>query len=79
MAKKSESDPAELTSTLKLLALTAVRRLPQKEQIRLMRLAGFDRHRIAEFVGTTALTVSVTLSNLKKSTKNKKKLGRRKQ
>ncbi len=59
----------EITTTLNLLALTAIRGLPQKEQIKLMWRAGFDRHRIAELVGTTPLTASVTISNLKKSSK----------
>ena len=71
MKEKNE----ELSCTLRLLALTATRGLPQTEQIRLMNMAGFDRHRIAEFVGTTPLTVSVTVTNLKK--RAKKRPGRR--
>ena len=67
----------ELNCTLRLLALTAIRGVPQSEQIRLMNLAGFDRHNIAEFVGTTPLTVSVTVSNLKKAQSKKKKRGRK--
>lgn len=66
----------ELSCTLRLLALTALRGLPNKEKITLMGLAGFDRHHIAELVGTTPLTVSVTLSNLRR--KSRKQLGRAK-
>ena len=72
-----EEHNAELNRTLRLLTLTAIRGLPQTEKIKLMNLAGFDRHEIAEFVGTTPLTVSVTISNLKKAQSKKKKRGRK--
>lgn len=74
MARKPKD---ELTCTLSLLALATIQGMHQKEQVKLMHRAGFDRHRIAELVGTTPLTVSVTITNLKKSDKKGKKRGKK--
>lgn len=62
----------EIRCTLNLLALKAVQGMPQREQIKLMTRAGFDRNRIAELLDTTPHTVTVTQGNLKKSAKKRR-------
>jgi CRP-like cAMP-binding protein len=56
----------ELRITRRLLALSLIDGKKQREQIRLLAAAGMDRHEIAELLGTTAGTVSVEISNLRK-------------
>ena len=62
----------QLAQLVKLTAqfLTADRK--QREQIMLLSRAGLDRHEIAEILGTTPGTVSVELSVLKKTKKQRK-------
>jgi CRP-like cAMP-binding protein len=50
----------------RLLALSIIDGKPQREKIQLLCVAGLDRHEIAELVGTTPLTVSVEISNMRK-------------
>jgi len=57
---------SELKVTRRLLALSLIDGKKQREQIALLATAGMDRHEIAELVGTTAGTVSVEISNLRK-------------
>jgi CRP-like cAMP-binding protein len=57
---------SELRIIRRLLALSLIDGKKQREQIKLLASAGMDRHEIAELVGTTAGTVSVEMSNLKK-------------
>ncbi len=66
----------ELRIVRRLLALSLVEGKKQREQIALLATAGMDRHEIAELVGTTAGTVSVEISNLKKR-KSEESRGRR--
>lgn len=56
----------ELKIVRRLLALSLIDGKKNREQIALLAAAGMDRHEIAELVGTTAGTVSVEISNLKK-------------
>jgi CRP-like cAMP-binding protein len=56
----------ELRTLRRLLALSLIDGKKQREQIRLLAAAGLDRHEIAELLGTTAGTVSVEISNLRK-------------
>jgi CRP-like cAMP-binding protein len=58
---------SELRIVRRLLALSLIDGKKQREQIELLAAAGMDRHEIAELVGTTAGTVSVEISNLRKS------------
>ena len=58
---------SELKVVRRLLALSLIDGKKQREQIELLAAAGMDRHEIAELVGTTANTVSVEISNLRKS------------
>lgn len=67
---------SELRVVRRLLALSLIDGKKQREQIALLAAAGMDRHEIAELVGTTAGTVSVEISNLKKR-KSKESRGRR--
>lgn len=57
---------SELRIIRRLFALSLIDGKKQREQIKLLASAGMDRHEIAELVGTTAGTVSVEMSNLKK-------------
>lgn len=56
----------ELRTLRRLLALSLIDGKKQREQIGLLAAAGLDRHEIAELLGTTAGTVSVEISNLRK-------------
>ena len=67
MANQDDSKlEPELQVIRRLLALSLIEGKKQREQIALLGTAGMDRHEIAELVGTTAGTVSVELSQLKK-------------
>lgn len=63
---------AEIKALKKLTAAVAVRNVkPQKEQIRLLNAAGLTPSEIADVLGTSANTVSVALSVMKKTAKAK--------
>src|SRR5262249_1674654 len=70
MAKRRGKEVKErdgrLTIMQRLLALSVVDGKKQKDQVRLLAIAGMDRNEIAELLGTTPLTVSVVISNLRK-------------
>lgn len=66
----------ELRILRRLLALALIDGKRNREQIALLAAAGMDRHEIAELVGTTAGTVSVEISNLKRR-KSEESRGRR--
>jgi len=57
---------AGLAVLRRLLALSVIEGKKQREQIRMLAIAGLDRHEIAELLGTTPGTVSVGISNLRK-------------
>ncbi len=57
---------AELRILRRLMALTVIEGKKQKDQIRILALAGLDRHEIARLLSTTPLTVSVVISNIRK-------------
>jgi len=64
---------SKLDLVVRLLAARAIEKASKKESILALGLAGFDRNKIAELVKTTPLTVSVVVSDSKKSTKGKKR------
>ena len=67
MNHKSDQELSkELQILRRLLALSLIDGKKQREQIKLLAAAGMDRHEIAELLGTTAGTVSVEISNLRK-------------
>ena len=53
----------------KLIAIGLVNGKPQKEQIRLLSIAGMGPKEIADLIGTTPNTVNVTLSSLRRNGK----------
>ena len=53
----------------RLIAIGLVNGRPQKEQIRLLSIAGMGPTEIADLIGTTSNTVNVALSSLRKSGK----------
>lgn len=57
---------SELRVIRRLLALSLIGGKKNRDQIAILAAAGMDRHEIAELVGTTANTVSVEISILKK-------------
>ncbi len=69
MEKRSRDSTleTELKMVRRLLALSLIEGKKKREQIELLAAAGMDRHDIAELVGTTAGSVSVEISNMKKS------------
>jgi CRP-like cAMP-binding protein len=60
------TNETELRIIRRLLALVLIDGKKNREQIALLAATGMDRHEIAELVGTTAGTVSVEISNLKR-------------
>jgi CRP-like cAMP-binding protein len=58
---------AEVLVLRRLLALSVIEGKKQREQIRILSVAGLDRHEIAELLSTTPGTVSVEISNLRKA------------
>jgi DNA-directed RNA polymerase specialized sigma24 family protein len=53
----------------RLIAIGLVNGKPQKEQIRLLSIAGMGPKEIADLIGTTPNTVNVALSSLRKNGK----------
>lgn len=64
---------AKLKQAIRLLAMVLIDGKKQRDQISLLSKAGLDRHEIAEILGTTAGTVSVELSVLKRHSGRKEK------
>lgn len=62
----------ELRRISKLLALTVTRDMKQKEKIELLSSIDFQPKEIADLIGTTPNTVSVTLAGIRKKAKAKK-------
>jgi DNA-binding CsgD family transcriptional regulator len=60
---------ARMDAILKILALTLPKELRQSDKIVLLSDAGFQPKEIAGILGTTANTVSVTLSKIKREAK----------
>ena len=60
---------ARMDAIIKILALTLPKELTQADKIALLSDAGFQPKEIAGILGTTANTVSVTLSKVKRVAK----------
>jgi len=69
---KEEGILQELQRISKLLALTVTRELKQREKIELLSSIGFQPKEIANLIGTTPGTVSVTLVNIRKKAQTEK-------
>lgn len=65
----NDQQAENLTKFLRLLALVSVATLPFKRQVWLMSKAGFEPYEIAKLLGTTANSVSVRLSEMRKGLK----------
>ena len=63
----------ELITIKKLLALSLIKDLSQVEQIEFLSNAGFQPKEIAEIINTSANSVRVTLSRIRKKSKNSSK------
>lgn len=57
---------SELRRIVRLMTLSITKELSQREQIALLSTAGFQPKEIAELIGTTPNTVSVTLAHIRK-------------
>lgn len=74
---KKEAILQELQRITKLLVLIATKDQAQKDQIATLSSIGFQPKEIANLLGTTPGTVSVTLSTIRQKTKGQKaKIGR---
>jgi len=62
----------ELRQIKKLLVLFSIKDLEQKNQIQMLNSIGFQPKEIAELIGTTANSVRVCLTRIKKEGKGKK-------
>ena len=77
MAMTVEEQTLEkLDHILRILAITAMRGLKQREQITLLSEAGFQPKAIAELLGTSSNTVRVELVALRKAKAKKGKVAR---
>jgi len=77
LIQKLDNLDNKLDILIKLVAITSsmetMKKKPQKEQIKTLSDLGLSRSLIALLVGTTPLTVSVTLSQMKKKKKQTKR------
>jgi hypothetical protein len=63
----------EVHRLTRLVAVLGTEGKPQREQIRILALAGFPPKDIAAFIGTTSNTVRVALAGLRKKGKSRKR------
>jgi DNA-binding CsgD family transcriptional regulator len=70
LSEKLETNVRRLTH---LVAVIGTDGKPQREQIRILALAGFTPKEIASLIGTTGNTVRVALTSIRKNAKSKKK------
>jgi len=69
MADNEQEKPAKLDTITRLTAIALVQGKKQREQIKLLSLAGIGPKGIAGLLGTSPNTVNVTLSALRKENK----------
>jgi predicted transcriptional regulator len=67
----SDTDEAIL-KTLRLLSLTALEGMKQREQVDLLDRAGYGQSEIANLVGSTPKAVSVRLAEVRKARKGRR-------
>lgn len=72
--RMSDEFLAEFRKLNKLLILLFIKDLPQKEKIEFLDKSGYSPKDIADLVGTTSNTVSVTLNKLKNKIKLESKV-----
>jgi hypothetical protein len=69
MTSKTEDPNAQLLRALRLVGLTLLRGMKQREQVDLMERAGYGQNEIAAFLGSTPKAISVRLAEVRKSRK----------
>ncbi len=62
----------QISRALRLLALTALRGMKQREQVDLMDKTGYGQSEIAELLGSTPKAISVRLADARRARKGKK-------
>lgn len=72
MSKKKND--AGLIKALKLVGLTSIRTLKQREQVEILSKAGYGQGEIAELLGSTPKAISVRLAEMRR---RKRKKGRK--
>jgi hypothetical protein len=66
---KTEDPNTQMLRALRLIGLTQLRGMKQKEQVDLMDRAGYGQSEIAGFLGSTPKTISVRLAEVRKARK----------
>lgn len=66
---KSEEPNTQILRALRLIALTLLRGMKQREQVDLMDRAGYGQNEIANFLSSTPKAISVRLAELRKARK----------
>lgn len=69
---KDADIPDQLEKLIRLVSILVTKDMLQREQILVLSKAGFQPKDIADLIGTTPHTVSVTLSDMKKHPKKSK-------
>ena len=69
MSSKQRDDP--MVKALKLVGLTAIRGLKQREQVEVLSRAGYGQTEIAELLDSTPKAISVRLAEIRKGKKKK--------
>lgn len=78
MAQESNPNLVEkLDRAVRLLAIAAIRGMPQTAQIATLSRAGFPPKEIADILGTTPNTVRVTLVSIRRAKPNRSRTGLR--
>lgn len=72
MRRSNRQNPGEMEKAIKLLALTALRELKQKEKVELLDQAGYGPQEIAGLLATTPKAVSVRLAEIRRARRLKK-------
>jgi hypothetical protein len=63
---KAEDPSTQLLRALRLIGLTLLRDMKQKEQVDLMDRVGYGQSEIAAFLGSTPKAISVRLAEVRK-------------
>jgi hypothetical protein len=67
--RKSEEPDTQMLRALRLIGLTLLRGMKQREQVDLMDKVGYGQSEIAAFLGSTPNAISVRLAEVRKARK----------
>jgi predicted transcriptional regulator len=67
----TEDPDEQLLRAMRLMVLSSLRGLKQKEQVELMDRAGYGQNEIARFLGSAPKAISVRLSEVRKARKRR--------